>query len=416
MLNGTTTRSPACELGHLGADLLDDPHRLVAEDVALAHERAEQLVQVEVGAADPGRGDPDDRVGRLLDRRVRDGLDADVPLAVPGQCLHARPPLPVVVWVSRSRARLGAKTRDAGAFAERRGGETPLHARRRHRGNGNVGTALVRALAADDRVESVLGIARRRPDARDCRRSSGRAADVACDELDAAVRRRGRGRASRLADPALAPAARALGRRTCTARRVSSRPPPRQGSARSCTARRSASTRRARSTSAWTRAGRATACGRASTAGTRPRPSGGSTRSRRRTRELRVVRIRPGLVFQRDAASGIRRLFAGPLLPTPLLRPGLLRVVPDVPGLRVQAVHADDVARAYSRPSCVTCAAPSTSRRSPCSTPPRSPRALGARTVPRAGAAARALDRRELAAASAAEPAGLARPRRSASR
>jgi nucleoside-diphosphate-sugar epimerase len=63
--------------------------------------------------------------------------------------------------------------------------------------------------------------------------------------------------------------------------------------------------------------------------------------------ELRVVRIRPGLVFKREAASGIRRLFAGPLLPTPLLLPSLLRVVPDVPGLRVQAVHADDVARAY---------------------------------------------------------------------
>ena len=62
---------------------------------------------------------------------------------------------------------------------------------------------------------------------------------------------------------------------------------------------------------------------------------------------LRVVRIRPGLVFRREAASEIRRLFAGPLLPTPLLRPGLLRVVPDIPGLRVQAVHGDDLARAY---------------------------------------------------------------------
>jgi nucleoside-diphosphate-sugar epimerase len=62
---------------------------------------------------------------------------------------------------------------------------------------------------------------------------------------------------------------------------------------------------------------------------------------------LRVVRIRPGLVFKREAASGVRRLFAGPLLPTPLLRPGLLRVLPDVPGLRVQAVHAEDVGRAY---------------------------------------------------------------------
>jgi len=62
---------------------------------------------------------------------------------------------------------------------------------------------------------------------------------------------------------------------------------------------------------------------------------------------LRIVRVRPGLVFKREAASGIRRLFAGPLLPTPLLLPSLLRVLPDVPGLRVQAVHADDVARAY---------------------------------------------------------------------
>jgi nucleoside-diphosphate-sugar epimerase len=62
---------------------------------------------------------------------------------------------------------------------------------------------------------------------------------------------------------------------------------------------------------------------------------------------LRVVRVRPGLVFKREAASGVRRLFAGPLLPTPLLRPGLLRAVPDIPGLRVQGVHADDVARGY---------------------------------------------------------------------
>jgi nucleoside-diphosphate-sugar epimerase len=62
---------------------------------------------------------------------------------------------------------------------------------------------------------------------------------------------------------------------------------------------------------------------------------------------LRVVRIRPGLVFKREAASAVRRLFAGPLLPTPLLRPSVLRVVPDIPGLRVQGVHAEDVARAY---------------------------------------------------------------------
>ena len=87
-LNGTTTRSPTFELGHARPDLGDDAHRLVAEDVALAEERAEHLVEVQVRAADPGGGDLDDHVGRVLDRRVGHGVDADVALAVPGQCPH----------------------------------------------------------------------------------------------------------------------------------------------------------------------------------------------------------------------------------------------------------------------------------------------------------------------------------------
>jgi UDP-glucose 4-epimerase len=65
--------------------------------------------------------------------------------------------------------------------------------------------------------------------------------------------------------------------------------------------------------------------------------------------ELRVVRLRPGLVFQRAAATEIRRLFAGPFLPSPLLRAGLVPISPDVLGLRFQAVHADDVGDAYRR-------------------------------------------------------------------
>src|SRR3954452_6881785 len=59
--------------------------------------------------------------------------------------------------------------------------------------------------------------------------------------------------------------------------------------------------------------------------------------------DVRVVRLRPGLCFKHDAAAEIRRLFAGPLLPSPLVRPGLIPIVPDVPGLRFQAVHSDDV-------------------------------------------------------------------------
>jgi UDP-glucose 4-epimerase len=63
--------------------------------------------------------------------------------------------------------------------------------------------------------------------------------------------------------------------------------------------------------------------------------------------ELRVVRLRPALIFKREAASGIRRLFAGPLLPSPLVRPSLIPLLPLPAGLRVQGVHSADVAEAY---------------------------------------------------------------------
>jgi UDP-glucose 4-epimerase len=62
---------------------------------------------------------------------------------------------------------------------------------------------------------------------------------------------------------------------------------------------------------------------------------------------LRVVRMRPGLIFKREAASEIRRLFAGPLLPNALVRPGLIPFVPAHPRLRFQAVHSLDVGEAY---------------------------------------------------------------------
>jgi len=64
---------------------------------------------------------------------------------------------------------------------------------------------------------------------------------------------------------------------------------------------------------------------------------------------IRVARLRPGLIFKRGAASGIRRLFAGPFVPTSLLGPRYVPLVPDIPGLRFQAVHSDDAADAYRR-------------------------------------------------------------------
>jgi UDP-glucose 4-epimerase len=63
--------------------------------------------------------------------------------------------------------------------------------------------------------------------------------------------------------------------------------------------------------------------------------------------EMRVVRLRPGLIFKREAGAEIRRLFAGPFLPNGLVRPGLIPVVPGVRRLRFQAVHSLDVADAY---------------------------------------------------------------------
>jgi nucleoside-diphosphate-sugar epimerase len=64
---------------------------------------------------------------------------------------------------------------------------------------------------------------------------------------------------------------------------------------------------------------------------------------------LRVVRLRPALIFKREAATEIRRLFAGPLLPGLLVRPGLIPFVPEIPRLIFQVVHSLDVGEAFRR-------------------------------------------------------------------
>ena len=210
---------------------------------------------------------------------------------------------------------------------------------------GNLGTSVVRALAADERIASVVGIARRLPDAA-VPKVEWRQADVARDELEplfagahAVVHLAWRIQpshrqhdlwttnvhgSSRVFTAAAAAGASALVHGSSVG--VYSPGPkderveeswPRNGVRSSFYARHKAEAE-------W----RLDAVEAANP-------------------ELRVVRVRPALVFKREAASGIRRLFAGPLLPTPLLLPSLLRVLPDIPGLRVQAVHAHDVARAY---------------------------------------------------------------------
>src|SRR4051812_20022991 len=210
---------------------------------------------------------------------------------------------------------------------------------------GNIGTSVVRALAADDRIESVVGIARRLPAAAPAK-VEWRQADVARDELE----------------PLFAGAQAVVH----LAWRI--QPSHRQGELWMTNVHGSSRVFAAAATAGVSTLVHGSSVGVYSPGPKHERVDEGWPRNGVRSSfyarhkaeaewrldaieaanpGLRIVRVRPGLVFKREAASGIRRLFAGPLLPTPLLLPSLLRVLPDVPGLRVQAVHADDVARAY---------------------------------------------------------------------
>jgi nucleoside-diphosphate-sugar epimerase len=62
-----------------------------------------------------------------------------------------------------------------------------------------------------------------------------------------------------------------------------------------------------------------------------------------------VARLRPGLIFQRDAGSEIGRYFLGMVHPRLVPRRPALPILPIPNELVFQAVHADDVADAYWR-------------------------------------------------------------------
>jgi nucleoside-diphosphate-sugar epimerase len=63
--------------------------------------------------------------------------------------------------------------------------------------------------------------------------------------------------------------------------------------------------------------------------------------------DVRVVRLRPSLVFKRAMGTEVKRLFTGRWVPHPVISRRTIPFVPDTPRLRFQVTHTDDVAQAY---------------------------------------------------------------------
>jgi UDP-glucose 4-epimerase len=211
--------------------------------------------------------------------------------------------------------------------------------------SGNVGTSLVRALAADDHVEEIVGLARRLP-LRDFHETEWRATNIEHDDLvplfrgadcvvhlawaiqpshDLAALRRtnveGSERVFRAVAEAGVPALVYASSVGAYSPGPKDRPVdeswPTEGTSTSFYARHKAEVESM------------------------------LDRFQLERPEIRVVRLRPGLIFKRSSGEEQRRYFLGPLVPRALVRRGARAVVPDIGGLRFQAVHTRDVADAY---------------------------------------------------------------------
>jgi len=203
---------------------------------------------------------------------------------------------------------------------------------------GNVGTSVVEALARDERVEEIVGIARRLPDWQPPR-TRWVSADVSRDELDfngadavihlawliqpsrddAQLRRVNVDGSRRVFEAAAAQGVKTLVHASSVG--VYS-PGPKD---------------RAVSES-WPREGVKSLFYSRHKAEVEHILDGFEDR-------LNVVRLRPGLIFKRESGPEIRRLFAGPFVPARIL--GHVPIVPLPARLAVQCVHSDDVGEAY---------------------------------------------------------------------
>jgi UDP-glucose 4-epimerase len=254
---------------------------------------------------------------------------------------------------------------------------------------GNVGVQLVRALARRAEVDEVVGIARRRPFL-DLPKVTWREADVSAHQLEPLFR--GCHTVVHLAwlfqpsrDGALLERVNVEGSRRVFAAAAAARVGAMVHA--SSVGAYSPGPKTARVDESW--------------------PTGGlpsSTYSRQKAAvervldaferdhpATRVVRLRPGLVLQRAAATEVRRLFLGPFVPSVLVRRRLIAVVPRLPGLCFQVVHAADVAEAFALAAVGDAAGAFNLAAEPVLDAAELARVVGARAVPLPRAPARAL-------------------------
>jgi UDP-glucose 4-epimerase len=105
---------------------------------------------------------------------------------------------------------------------------------------------------------------------------------------------------------------------------------------------------------------------------------------------MAVARLRPGLIFQRDAGSEVARYFLGSLVPQRLLGGARVPVLPVPDEAVFQAVHADDVADALVRVLERRASGPFNLAAEPVITPERLAEVFGARRARLSASAVRA--------------------------
>jgi nucleoside-diphosphate-sugar epimerase len=211
--------------------------------------------------------------------------------------------------------------------------------------SGNVGTSLLRALADDSDAEEIVGLSRRRP-AQTFPKTEWESADVAHDDLAALFR--GADCVVHLAwriqpshdVPALRRTNVTGSERVFRAVAEAGVPALVYGSS---VGAYSPGPKEKRVDESWPTEGTPTSFYARHTAEVERLLD----RFQLERPDTRVVRLRPGLIFKRSSGEEQRRYFLGPLFPRLLARKGAVAVVPDIDGLRFQAVHSLDVGEAY---------------------------------------------------------------------